>query len=465
LGEFAPLLYVLGISARCAYIKYFELPETVFLIMEDNMRKIILGAIAVCVFFTLLGCPAEPETEVVKKITISFDLLYDGAPDAPQSRIILKGGQIGSLPAPERSGYIFIGWFKYLANGQWEKVVSTNTFETSTVLYARWGAAITLSFDLSYVWGPEPPEPVTIPAEYEITNEKLPVVTREGFDFLGWFTEYEGGTKITGTSILYSDTYLYAHWDDKRESITLTFNMNHEDAVSITPPSPVQVKPGDIILTTDLPVPKITPLLFFKGWYTEPTGGELVAKGSQLYESKALYAKWVDAGGFALDLSNWATTQNAATFGNQPTYSITDGVLKAAMSASGTSAQKTAQCICIKLTTTQRDELYAWYQAGNPNFLLSIDGYCDKTTNTDDIQFRVAMGNETLGSSWNGAGPYGPYIFAELLDSTQTFNTLSNAAHAGTFILQNRSGGTLDPFDVYIRSIYITWDPTVEEEE
>ena len=42
---------------------------------------------------------------------------------------------------------------------------------------------------------------------------QLPVPTRNGYAFLGWFTSSDGGTQVTENSIINAETHLYAHWE------------------------------------------------------------------------------------------------------------------------------------------------------------------------------------------------------------------------------------------------------------
>ena len=51
------------------------------------------------------------------------------------------------------------------------------------------------------------------------TVEDLPSSTRLGYNFLGWFTEKDGGTSIEGQTIR-SDLKAYAHWEIISYSIT-----------------------------------------------------------------------------------------------------------------------------------------------------------------------------------------------------------------------------------------------------
>ena len=41
---------------------------------------------------------------------------------------------------------------------------------------------------------------------------ELPTATREGYEFLGWFTAAVGGTQVTSATVVTKDVTFYAHW-------------------------------------------------------------------------------------------------------------------------------------------------------------------------------------------------------------------------------------------------------------
>ncbi len=71
--------------------------------------------------------------------------------------------------------------------------------------------AIPVTFDPQ--WG-SPPEPPTLRVYFDQPYGPLPVTSREGYAFAGWFTEPTGGIRILPTSIVDTDAErtLYALW-------------------------------------------------------------------------------------------------------------------------------------------------------------------------------------------------------------------------------------------------------------
>ncbi|MCR4772261.1 MAG: InlB B-repeat-containing protein [Oscillospiraceae bacterium] len=79
---------------------------------------------------------------------------------------------------------------------------------------------ISKSGDLQYTVAFNPKGGSVSPTEqvyaYEGTYGSLPVPTREGYTFAGWYTKSSGGTRITkNSSVKYPDHTLYAYWPSK----------------------------------------------------------------------------------------------------------------------------------------------------------------------------------------------------------------------------------------------------------
>ena len=103
-------------------------------------------------------------------------------------------------------------------------------------------------------------------------------------DFLGWFTERDGGTQITEQSIVTKDITIYAHW--KLTEYALQFNPNGGTC---------KVKSSSVAYGTEygtLPTPEMTGYTFV-GWFTDQAGGGAVsASDRMLVEGATIYAHW-----------------------------------------------------------------------------------------------------------------------------------------------------------------------------
>jgi uncharacterized repeat protein (TIGR02543 family) len=132
------------------------------------------------------------------------------------------------LPAPVKEGYFFVGWFDN-PELEGEKVVAIReTDTTDKVFYAKWEEVkdpeAPVVYSITYVLnGGELAGEV--PVEFtELDFVTLPIPTKEGFNFLGWFTDPEfGGEAVTeipvGTS---EDQTFYAKWEEIPIEVTDT---------------------------------------------------------------------------------------------------------------------------------------------------------------------------------------------------------------------------------------------------
>ena len=57
--------------------------------------------------------------------------------------------------------------------------------------------------------------------------ESLPIPTNDGYDFLGWYTQKDGGDEVTNNTVFTNDITIYAHWQKQAaQEYTVTFDAN-----------------------------------------------------------------------------------------------------------------------------------------------------------------------------------------------------------------------------------------------
>ena len=128
-------------------------------------------------------------------------------------------GQPIAAPAVSRMGYTFAGW---------EPQIPEAMGKTALTFTAQWTAnTYTITFDANGGSCTTASKSVT----YASTYGDLPVPTREGYGFDGWFTAQNDGTKVTGndTVTITADQTLYAHW--KPGAYTITFDTDGGSAI------------------------------------------------------------------------------------------------------------------------------------------------------------------------------------------------------------------------------------------
>ena len=128
--------------------------------------------------------------------------------------------------AIERTGYAFIGWFTAAEGGnKVTKIESFDAYATGTTFYAQWAEDKTIILNLDggqLAQGFQAENKISFGNTFTLPTGQQ--ITKEGYDFQGWFTAAEGGEEVE--SIEYSqelanNTTLYAHWSIKTFSLTL----------------------------------------------------------------------------------------------------------------------------------------------------------------------------------------------------------------------------------------------------
>lgn len=162
--------------------------------------------------------------EDTKLYNVTFDENFEGG----QTHLISDiedGASIALRDAPAdptRKGYDFLGWatskdataadvtFPYTPSGS----------ETDITLYAVWKMkTFTVTFRYNYKRNPGGASGVykrfaDTPAFSSLNEPEA--ITREGFEFLGWFTHAYEGNKVTFPFEVTASTNFYAHWRANR---------------------------------------------------------------------------------------------------------------------------------------------------------------------------------------------------------------------------------------------------------
>lgn len=119
------------------------------------------------------------------------------------------------LLIPTRRGYTFAGWYTEDGGLITNDTETTAIITKNQILYAHWTANnYTVSFDVNggdeFIEEEDNNKTVT----FNSTYEDLPVPTKEGYSFVGWFTV--DNEKITNESIvkIANDHTLYARWTE-----------------------------------------------------------------------------------------------------------------------------------------------------------------------------------------------------------------------------------------------------------
>lgn len=217
----------------------------------------------------------------------SFKVTFDAAGGSASfgNKTVTYTKTYGELPTATRTGYEFGGWFTG-KNGTGTQINASSEVKITadTTLYAKWIAnKYTVSFDSNTGNGKFDDVTVTFGSAYGT----LPIPTKAGYSFVGWYTQASGGTLVnasTNVSIASNHT-LYAHWEPGK--FTVTFDANGGQ----TPTSNKIVT----YLTTYGALPEPTRVGYtFVGWFTEKTNGDKIEDSTkvEIIASQTLYAHW-----------------------------------------------------------------------------------------------------------------------------------------------------------------------------
>ena len=184
-------------------------------------------------------------------------------------------GQALVLPAtPSRDGYTFQGWYTSETGGT--QVTGSTTYTTAgpSTYYARWEAdQYTITWDLG-------------DGQTETTQQTygeklvLPIQPlKDGYTFLGWFTDPEGGEQVTRDTIFTGTgpaTY-YAHWElIPVFSVTVPVSL----ALTVSEQGEVYAATGAEVVNHSTAAVKVTGVTVstVNGWTLVPYGTDMASE-------------------------------------------------------------------------------------------------------------------------------------------------------------------------------------------
>ena len=146
-----------------------------------------------------------------KEYTLTLDPL--GGTVSSTSLTVTFGQEYGELPTPIKTGYEFDGWYTAVTGGSEITPDSIVSVTSNHTLFARWSPnSYEVTFDPN---GGSTPSFETKDVLFHTAYGELPETSREGYDFVGWFTSQEGGVMISSsTTVTTAEGHtLYARWD------------------------------------------------------------------------------------------------------------------------------------------------------------------------------------------------------------------------------------------------------------
>ena len=216
--------------------------------------------------------------------TYRVNFYANGGTATPTYKNVTYGQPYGELATATRDGYAFKGWFTKSTDGDEVKPETVVAITSSQSLYAHWeGLPYTVSFDPN--GGSFSVASKTV--RYYDKYGELPVPTRYGYTFDGWYTASDGGSRRYETSTMsrMEDHTLYAHWSTAQVKVNFDFNGSGQspDYNYVYFGSNYSWLPSGYWDGYEL-----------VGWFTEREGGSEVKRETlvERAEEHTLYAHW-----------------------------------------------------------------------------------------------------------------------------------------------------------------------------
>ncbi len=235
-------------------------------------------------------------------LTIKWDAGTNGGTIDGKTSITTTGKPNATATAPTstpvKAGHAFKGWYTAASGGS---LYNTVTITAAKTFYAQFTAnSYTLTWDLGNGTTEETKqtygEKLTLPTE----------PTRKNAEFLGWFTEANGGTQVDANTIYKADgdsTY-YAHWEitevfSVTVPVTLPLIVDEGGEVHVGAAEIINASTGDVIVSS-------VSISTKNGWQLVP------------YTTDMAHAK-VDAKQLGFKINDSVTTKT----GDAETFSLT----------------------------------------------------------------------------------------------------------------------------------------------
>lgn len=112
----------------------------------------------------------------------------------------------------------------------WDKVTVNTTGNDTLTNKVQYLCDINFDLNGGTINGSDTMATQTVYSNEKLGTASVPTITpqRTGYDFDGWYTQAEGGTKYTFTEAVSSNIILYAHWNAHSHTVTLENGENKE---------------------------------------------------------------------------------------------------------------------------------------------------------------------------------------------------------------------------------------------
>ena len=177
-----------------------------------------------------------------------------------------------TLANPVKEGHTFLGWSGTDLDGSENfDVVIPAQSHGNREYEAHWSInQYTATFDVN---GGSEINSTTKTSDYGVAFGSLPETHIDGYKFLGWFTEQDGGEQISATTTMPAEDHtFYAHWELITYTITYVLDGHTNDSSN---PTSFNVHSDEIVIADAEPKAYY---YYFLGWTTNPNTEEDLTK-------------------------------------------------------------------------------------------------------------------------------------------------------------------------------------------
>ena len=227
------------------------------------------------------------------KATVTFNVNYESGEESDYTLVDVNTA-VSEPSDPVRDGYEFTGWF-------YDSSCSTPYDFTVPVtdnltLYAGWTlATYKVTFSLNYADAP-------VYNEQDVINgsraEEIDDPVRDGYIFMGWYTEAECVNRYDFADAITGNTTIYAKWVNEDGTSDLEYKFYDGSKLVDT----LNIAMGEKI--SGIPEPESKDGYYFAGWTTEQSGEVFNFDSYRASESLTFYTKWLKGYAFEAEYVN-----------------------------------------------------------------------------------------------------------------------------------------------------------------
>lgn len=221
---------------------FFNCSNLTKVIIPEDVRKIGQNAFNGCSQLTSITIPSTIEnmnTAFSGNTALSHVTLTNGISEISYSAFegctglteVEIPSSVNKIRQDAFNGCTNLSDVKY--NGyktDWEKVRVNNAGNDTLTSKVRYLCDINFDLNGGTINGSNTVDKQTVYSNEKLGTASVPTTPpqRTGYDFDGWYTQAEGGTKYTFTEAVSSNIILYAHWNAHSHTVTLKNDENKE---------------------------------------------------------------------------------------------------------------------------------------------------------------------------------------------------------------------------------------------